>query len=117
MSKITKIVLLVAVLNGILLTAFADRGISKNKKKVSLNISTNNSSFSKSLSFNLKSGLKYRGTLLNNIENSKNAVTYSTLVTFQKGNTIYIVPQKQKMLVPEIKQGYTGMKLIIKPKL
>jgi hypothetical protein len=117
MSKITKIVLLVAVLNGIMLTTKADRGIGKNKKKVTLNISTANTSFSKVLSLNLKSGLRYRGTLISNMESTKNSVLYNTLVTYQKGNTIYIIPYKQKMIVPEMKQGYTGMKLIIKPNL
>jgi hypothetical protein len=117
MSKITKIVLLVAVLNGIMLTTKADRGIGKNKKKVSLNISTAHTSFTKVLSLNLKSGLRYKGTLLTNVESTKNSVFYNTLVTYQKGNTIYIIPYKQKMIVPEIKQGYTGMKLIIKPNL
>ena len=34
MSKISKIVLLVAVLNGIVLTSLADRGVGKNKKKM-----------------------------------------------------------------------------------
>lgn len=116
MSKISKIVLLVAVLNGIVLTSLADRGVGKNKKKVSLNISTAGA-FSKSLAFNLTSGLKYRGSLLSRVETTKNNLSYSSLVTYQKGNTIYIVPSKQKILVPEVKQGYTGMKLIIKPKL
>ncbi len=117
MSKITKIVLLVAVLNGIVLTSLADKGVGKNKKKVSLNIATSNT-LSKTLAFNLKSGLKYKGTLLGKVETSKTNLAYtSSLITYQKGNTIYIVPFKQKMLVPEVKQGYTGMKLIIKPKL
>jgi hypothetical protein len=116
MSKITKIALLLAVLNGIVLTTMADRGVGKNKKKTAVSIANNNS-FSRSLSFNLRSGLKYTGTLLNNTSTSKNPVMYNTLVTYQKGNTIYIIPYKQKIVVPEIKQGYTGMKLIIKPKL
>jgi hypothetical protein len=38
----------------------------------------------------------------------------NTLVTYQKGNTVYIIPQKQVYTVPEMKQGYTGLKLIIK---
>jgi hypothetical protein len=100
-----------------MLTSMADRGVGKNKKKISLNITTNNASFAKSLSFNLKSGLKYRGSLLTNVESTKTSVLYNSLVTYQKGNTIYILPYKQKILVPEVKPGYTGMKLIIKTKL
>ena len=116
MSKISKIVMILVILNGIMLTTFADRGVGKKKTKVSLNI-VNNTSFSKALSFNLKTGLKYKGSLLTSIEANKNSILYNTLVTYQKGNTIYIIPYKQKVVVPEMKQGYTGMKLIIKPKL
>lgn len=116
MSKVTKIVLILAILNGIMLTTFADRGVGKKKTKVSLNI-VNNMAFSKSLSFNLKTGLKYKGSLLTSVEANKNSVLYNTLVTYQKGNTIYIIPYKQRIVVPEMKQGYTGMKLIIKPNL
>ena len=117
MSKISKIVMLIAVLNGIVLTTMADRGIGKNKKKVPLNSGSVNSSIARALTLNLKTGLKYRGTLLNTVENKRNLILYNTLVTYQKGNTIYVIPYKQKLIVPEIKQGYTGMKLIIKPKL
>lgn len=113
MSKITKIVLLLAVFNGIMLSGRADKGVGKNKKATSVS----SLYFAKSLSFNLKTGLKYKGVLLNNIETTKSSVLYNTLVTYQKGNLIYIVPYKQKIVVPDIRQGYTGMKLIIKPKL
>jgi len=95
------------------LFTFADRGISKKSKaKVALNVSTNNN-FKKALSLNLKSGLKYKGSLITPTVTKAN--TFSTsLITYQKGNTTYILPYKQKMIVTEIKQGYTGMKLIIK---
>jgi hypothetical protein len=116
MKKTTKIVLFLIILNGIMINTFADRGVGKKKTKVSLNI-VNNTSFSKALSFNLKTGLKYKGSLLTSIETNKNSILYNTLVTYQKGNTIFIVPYKQRVVVPEMRQGYTGMKLIIKPKL
>ena len=113
MSRITKILFLAVILNGIMLISFADRGISKKaKSKISLNIASN-SSFNNTLSFNLKTGLKYKGSLLGN-ENIGSSSLYNTLITYQKGNTIYILPYKQKVIVPEIQQGYTGMKLIIK---
>ncbi|RYY70905.1 MAG: hypothetical protein EOO13_04980 [Chitinophagaceae bacterium] len=116
MKKVTKIVLLLSILNGFMLTTWADRGgVGKKKAKVSLNIVDVNSP--KSLSFNLKTGLKYKGSLLNgNTAAGKSTVLYNNLVTYQKGNTIYIIPNKQKVVVSEMKQGYTGMKLILKPK-
>lgn len=111
MSKIIKIVLLFAVLNGIMFTSLADRGVGNTKKTAA----TNN--FKSSISLNLKTGLKYKGSLLTGVSSNETSLTTNNLVTYQKGNTIYVVPHKQKMIVPEVKQGYTGMKLIIKPKL
>jgi hypothetical protein len=116
MCKTTKIVLLFVVLNGIMFTTLADRGVGKSKRKVNLNSITNNLSYSKYLSLNLRTGLKYTGSLLYSTENSKRNLVYNTLVTYQKGNIIYIVPYKQKIIVPEIRNGYTGMKLILKAK-
>jgi hypothetical protein len=114
MSQITKSILLLGILAGNMLISFADRGIGKKSKtKITLNIASNNS-FKSALSFNLKTGLKYKGSLLVNEQKDNNTLISTNLVTYQKGNTVYVVPFKQKIVVPEIKQGYTGMKLIIK---
>ena len=114
MSKIAKKILLLGILTGTMLVSFADRGIGKKSKtKVLLNINTSNS-FKNSISFNLKAGLKYKGSLLANTQQQTNSLTSTELVTFQKGNSIYILPYKQKVIIPEIRQGYTGLKLIIK---
>lgn len=111
---ISKLVLPVVVLFSTTQIALADRGIGrKSKSKVTLNISTP-TIIRNSVSLNLKTGLKYTGSVFLNQKNYGNSVVNNTLVTYQKGNTVYIIPYKQKVLVPEIKQGYTGMKLIIK---
>ena len=112
MSKIFKIALLSGVLAGSMLTSFADRGINrKARNKVVLNVAINNN-FTNSLSFNLRTGLKYQGSLLNS--HPAGPLSANSLITYQKGNVVYIMPVKQKVLVSEMKQGYTGMKLIIK---
>jgi len=114
MTKIAKKILLMSILTGTMLVSFADRGAGKkSKNKVILNINTNNS-FKNAISFNLKGGLKYKGSLLTNTQQQHNSLVSTELVTYQKGNSIYIVPYKQKIIVPEIRQGYTGLKLIIK---
>jgi len=94
-------------------TVSADRGgvIKKNKNKPNFNIAMN-SSLRNSIGFNLRTGLSYKGSLLVN----KNPMMSTSITTYQKGNTIYIVPQKQRIIVPEMKQGYTGLKLILKSK-
>jgi len=113
MTRVAKIFFLCAVMSIVMLPSFADRGVGKKTKKITLNIKTNGS-FTNSLALNLKAGLKYRGSLLSNIQTTNTGAIYNTLVSYQKGNTIYIIPYKQKVIVPEIQQGYTGMKLIIR---
>jgi hypothetical protein len=58
--------------------------------------------------------LKYKGSLLTGTQKENGFLTTKSIVTYQKGSNIYILPYKQKVIIPEIKQGYTGMKLIIK---
>jgi hypothetical protein len=41
----------------------------------------------------------------------------NSLITYQKGNTTYIIPYKSKITVPDIQPGYTGMKIIIRKKI
>jgi hypothetical protein len=115
MKKMTKMLLVIPVLTGIAFSALADRGIGrKSKSKVELNISTSGG-LRNAISLNLKSGLKYTGSLLTKQQYSGSNIINSNLVTYQKGNTIYIIPSKQIIAVPDMKQGYAGMKLIINP--
>ncbi len=114
MFKKVKMILVVLMLSGIGFSALADKGVGKkNKTKITLNINAGNS-IRKSISLNLKTGLKYTGSLMSNQQVNGTSYLNSTLLTYQKGNTVYIIPQKQVYTVPEMKQGYTGLKLIIK---
>jgi hypothetical protein len=47
--------------------------------------------------FSLKSGPKYTGSLIHSAHKNRNFVLYNTVVTYQKGNTIYVLPYKYKM--------------------
>jgi hypothetical protein len=116
MIKTTRIMLIAFAFVSAALSAVADRGIGKKSKssKITLNISTP-STLKNSVSYNLKSGLKYTGTLNAGKQVNGNSMMKSSLVTYQKGNTTYIIPYKQKIVMPEVKQGYTGMKVIIRP--
>ena len=90
---------------GIAFSSMADRGIGKkNKSKLTLNIATPSSSLKKSISFNLKLGLKYTGSLLTQQENTGRYMMSKTLVTYQKGNTVYIIPYKQKIALKKIRK-------------
>ena len=114
MIKLSKILLVAVVLFSTTLSVLADRGIGKkSKSKVTLNISTP-TTLRNSVSLNLRSGLRYTGSSLLNQSTLGNTMIINTLVSYQKGNTIYIIPYKQKVIMPEVKPGYTGMKLIIR---
>jgi hypothetical protein len=96
---------------------FADRGAGKksNKVKTNLNINTTANSLKSSILANYKNGLSYKGSFsINKQTTGSSIVSGSTLMTFQKGNTTYIMPYKNKMAVAEMKPGYAGVKLIIR---
>ncbi len=117
MLKQAKNILIVSVLISTAMVAMADRGTGKKaKSKTALNLTNTNANFRNALGLNLQSGLHYTGSLINmqSFNSSKAAINTNSLVTFQKGNTVYIIPYKQKVITPEIGKGYTGMKLIIK---
>ncbi|MDN3658706.1 hypothetical protein QWZ08_23895 [Ferruginibacter paludis] len=112
MKTFTKKLLTIALLFGIAQVAMADRGVGKKKNKTILNIYTP-STLRNSIAFNLKSGLSYKGSLLTNTQTVGNSIMANSLITYQKGNITYVIPYKHKIVMPEITQGYTGMKLII----
>jgi len=115
MKKTLKTLLIIVIFIGNMPYTFADRGIrSRSKKTFTLNINSTNS-FNNSLSLNLKSGLKFKGLEFVETPNSTTFAQGLTIMTYEKGNTTYIIPNKRKIIVPEFKQGYTGMKLILKP--
>ncbi len=117
MTRFFKTMIITAVLSGFAAVTFADRGAGKrNKLKTLLNINTNYS-LKNSLSANIKTGLTYKGSLLTgNRQVIGTSVISNSLMTYQKGNITYIIPYKQKMMMPEMTQGYTGIKLIIRSK-
>ena len=112
LSKITFVFILIACISGI---AIADRGVfGKRKNHFQLNITTANS-LKKSIPFNLKSGLTFRGSNLLNSQQIGNSIFNSTLLSYKKGNTVYILPYKQRVLIPSYSPE-TAYKLIIRKK-
>ena len=112
----TKIMLVVVLLFGTGFSSWADRGIGKkSKNRLEFNISTP-TTLKNSMFINLRTGLKYTGSLLIRQQDFiGNSVFSNTLITYQKGNTVYIIPYKHIVAIPEISSGYTGMKIIIHP--
>jgi hypothetical protein len=114
MNKYTQITLIIFAICCISIFANADRGgFGRKKTKVNLNITTS-TTLKNSIAFNLRSGLTYKGsTLFNHQLMGKNSFD-NALVTYKKGNTIYILPYKQRILIPDYTTS--GYKLIIRSK-
>jgi hypothetical protein len=81
--------------------AFATLGDGKSKgKKSSL---LNNKSSVVHGKFSLKSGYQYRGSQIINQQKTNNSITLNSVITYQKGNTTYIVPMKTTILTRNVK--------------
>jgi hypothetical protein len=81
--------------------AFGSLGDGKSKsKKASL---LNNKPVQASGKFSLRSGYQYRGSQIMNQQKANNVITLSSLVTYQKGNTTFILPIKTTVNTQKIK--------------
>lgn len=110
-STLTLIVLLFCFATYI---AIADRGGSGRTNKIHFNI-VMLTTLKNSIPFNLKTGLSYKGSTVLNHQQIGNSIFYNLLVSYQKGNTIYILPYRQKVLIPSYTLS-SGYKLIIRAK-
>lgn len=116
MNLFTKQLLALTILFSVVSDAFADRVFGKKmKNKITLNLNIP-SNIRNVIGFNLKTGLAYKGSLLSSHAYFGSSIINTSVATYHKGNTIYIVPYKNKLAVPEIKQGYSGIKVIIRNK-
>lgn len=112
MFKYSRIFMVILMICGVCLIATADRGGFVKKNKTRLNIVTSNT-LKNSLRFNLKSTLNYKGSFFINQRQIGNTLVSDALISYKKGNTIYLLPYKQKILIPEYTQA-EGYKLIIR---
>lgn len=87
-------------LTAIAFLGFASSGGGDGKRKSKLSFDKDFVPVRTSGGFTLKSGPSYKGSRLLNYNKQKDAVHFTSVVTYQKGNTTYILPYKNKMQVP-----------------
>ena len=114
MNKQFRILFVILIFCGIGLFAFADRGGFVKKDKPQMNIQSHGT-LKNSIPFNLKSGLKYRGSEILNMHRVGNSIVAESVVSYRKGNTVYLVPYKQRIVTPQYSKN-DGYKLIIRSK-
>lgn len=113
MNKNSKILIVSLMCCGLYIIALADRGSFLKKNKSHLNIAIKGS-LKNSILFNLKSGVIYRGSFLLNQQLIGNNLINDAYISYKKGNTIYLLPYKQKIVIP-IYSAKDGYKLVIRP--
>ncbi len=92
-----KRVLSCLLLVGVVAFAFASKGGGGEKKKSNIPLKTDFTPIRTTTGFTLKAGPAYRGSYFLSEEKDKNAVSYNTLITYQKGNTIFILPSTYRV--------------------
>ena len=85
------------------IAAFATLGDGGKKNK---DVNTNKTSLS-SKNFSLRSGYNYRSNNLFYSATPSKFIMLNTVVTYQKGNSTYVLPLKKKVLLDKIKFGPT----------
>ena len=59
--------------------------------------------------FTLKAGPLYHGSQLLNVQQQNNTVFLNTVVTYQRGNTTFILPYRYKMTKPVVKSNLNAL--------
>jgi hypothetical protein len=61
--------------------------------------------------FTLKAGPSYHGSMIFGQEKSKNLVSFNSIVTYQKGNTTYILPCKYRLQTSTVSQSGSSLQM------
>lgn len=80
---------------GIVALALASSG-GGNKKKSTKLFNPEFAPIKTSTGFSMRSGANYSGSLITSIQKNRTSMNLNSLVTFQKGNTIYILPNQHR---------------------
>jgi hypothetical protein len=71
-----------------------------NKEKNTPNAFSNLKS---SMNFSLRNGMLYRGNKVVTTQRCEKSVFYNSVITYSKGNTIYIIPHKQSLFLSKFR--------------
>ncbi len=100
------------ILSGLTFFAFATIGGDKNKSKNN-SLQSGFTPIRTTRGFTLKEGLDYKGSLILTQVKTSNSISYNSLITYQKGNATYILPNKYKVsLTPNAVTNKTSLQLL-----
>ena len=77
--------------------AMASKGGGGDNKKAAIPLKTNFVPIRTTTGFTLKAGPSYSGSMIVGTEKTREYVSFNTLVTYQKGNSFYIMPRTYRI--------------------
>lgn len=78
-------------------------GAGDKKETKTKNTKTVFSNLKGTMNFSLRNGMLYRGNKVVSTQRCEKSVLYNSVVTYSKGNTIYIIPHKQSLFLAKFK--------------
>lgn len=114
MKRVVKILIVFVVLSGIGVMGFADRAGFIKKDKPRMNIK-NHGTLKNSVRYNLTAGLKYDGSKVMSVKKVGNSFVAESVISYRKGNTIYLIPYKQRIAIPQYSKE-DGYRLVLRSK-
>ncbi|HEY4060256.1 MAG TPA: hypothetical protein VGM30_00070 [Puia sp.] len=112
LRKLIRKSLISALLTAVVGLSFASKGGGGEKKKDNnIPLKTDFTPIRTTNGFTLKSGPSYAGSYLLSQEKTGTYISFHTLVTYQKGNSIYIMPYKYKVNNSSIYLNNSGSNL------
>jgi hypothetical protein len=91
--------------------AVASMGGGKNKAKTHSSIRADITPVRTTSGFTLKAGPNYRGSLILAQDKSNTVISFNSIVTYQKGNTTYILPYKYKLQNSSYQSGKSSLQM------
>src|SRR5436190_16034133 len=104
--KIARRIVAMFLLAASAMSAFAILG-DKGRTPKNHSFLSNQSLAANSTSFSLKSRYNYRGSQIIDPARTGEYIDLNTTITFQKGNTTYVVPLKKKIFITSGHAGFT----------
>jgi hypothetical protein len=91
--------------------AIASKGGGGDNKKAAIPLKTNFVPIRTTNGFTLKAGPSYSGSMIVGAEKTREYVSFNTLVTYQKGNSFYIMPHTYRINTSVYMRNNTGSNL------
>ena len=106
MRRLMRLTIISALMVAVVGLAFASKGGGGDKKSNSkVPLKTEFTPIRTTATFTLKAGPSYTGSFLLGQEKTKNYLSINSLVTYQKGNSIFIIPYSYRVNTPALMDG------------